>query len=310
MAALRLAVLLALAASVALPGAAGAAAPTTLYAWSGGMAPFQPLHGARLTADGSLQILEVPPADRGTGTIRIRGTVRPTPAQLAAIRSRAAALPAGAAQAATQGADGSYALAAAVVAGQDRALLSVNGLDPRLGALLDAINAALPVARQLERSAPPVVARRAHDAQCADTPATEVSRTKTLKEAANEGLAKLTAKGGFPGRHRRRRPRRHQADARPGDDDDPHRARRPGPVRSADARPLLRRRDEADRHAHRVQRHQAHGEVRPARAPPGRAGDAVLPPDHDRRHPRLPLVRQPGRHAQRRRRRRHVGVGG
>lgn len=195
----RLVALIALAASLALPGTAGAATPTTLYAWSGGMAPFQPLHGARLMADGSLQILEVPAADRGTGTIRIRGTVRPTPAQLAAIRGRAAALPAGAAQAASQGADGSYALAAAVVGGQDRALLSVNGLDPRLGALLDAINAALPVARQLERSPRPVAARRAHDAQCADTPATEVSRTKTLKEAANEGLARLTAKGGFQG---------------------------------------------------------------------------------------------------------------
>lgn len=199
MAARRLAALIALAASVALPGTAGAATPTTLYAWSGGMAPFQPLHGARLMADGSLQILEVPPADRGTGTVRIRGTVRPTPTQLAAIRTRAAALPTGAAQAASQGAEGSYALAAAVVGGQDRALLSVNGLDPRLGALLDAINATLPVARQLERSPRPVVARRAHDAQCADTPATEVSRTKTLKEAANEGLVKLTAKGGYQG---------------------------------------------------------------------------------------------------------------
>lgn len=190
---------LAIAALAALPGAAGAATPTTLYAWSGGMAPFQSLNGARLTADGALEILEVPPADRASGTVRIRGTVRPTPAQLAAIRARAAALPAAAAQAASQATDGSYALAVAVVGGQDRAVLSVNGLDPRLGALLTAINAALPAARQLERSRPALTGQRADDAACADTPATEVSRTKTLKEAANEGLAKLTAKGGFQG---------------------------------------------------------------------------------------------------------------
>ena len=195
----RLGALLAIAAVAALPGAASAATPTTVYAWSGGMAPFQSLNGARLLANGTIQILEVPPADRASGTVRIRGTVTPTPAQLAAIRARAAALPPGAAQAASQGTDGSYALAVAEVNGDDRAILSVNGLDPRLGALLAAINAALPAARQLEVERPRPAGQRASDAPCADTPATEVSRTKTLKEAANEGLAKLTAKGGFEG---------------------------------------------------------------------------------------------------------------
>ena len=57
----------------ALPGAASAAPPTTLYAWSGGMAPFQSLHGAHLLADGSIQILEVTPANRASGAVTIRG---------------------------------------------------------------------------------------------------------------------------------------------------------------------------------------------------------------------------------------------
>ncbi len=83
--------------------------------------------------------------------------------------------------------------------GDSRAILSVNGLDPRLGALLAAINAALPAARQLEREPRSPAGQRADDESCADTPPTEVSRTKTLRDAANEGLAKLTAKGGFEG---------------------------------------------------------------------------------------------------------------
>ena len=194
-----LGVLLGLAGLVALPGAASAAPPTTLYAWSGGMAPFQPLHGARLLADGSVQVLEVTPANRATGAVTIRATVRPTPAQLAAIRARAAALPAPTAGATSRSTDGAYTLAVAEVNGQSRAILSVNRLDPRLGALVAAINAALPATRQLEATRPAPVGQRAHDDNCGDKPATEVSRTKSLKDAANQGLAKLTAKGGFEG---------------------------------------------------------------------------------------------------------------
>ena len=178
---------------------ATATPPTTLYAWSGGMAPFESLNGARLLADGTIQILEVPPADRGSGTVRVRGTVTPTPEQLAAIRARAAALPVAAARAASRGPDGSYALAVAVVNGHDRAILSVNGLDPRLGELLAAINAALPDARHLQAERPAPGVQRAHAPECADKPATEISRTKTLKQAANEKLVKLKPKGGFAG---------------------------------------------------------------------------------------------------------------
>lgn len=190
---------LAIAALPALPGLATAAPPTTLYAWSGGMAPFQSLHGAHLLANGGIQILEVTPADRASGAVTIRGTVTPTAAQLAEIRARAAALPAPTAQALSHPTDGAYALAVAEVKGDNRAILSVNGLDPRLGALLAAINAAMPATRQLEVGRPAPAGQRADDDPCADKPATEVSRTKTLKDAANEGLAKLTAKGGFEG---------------------------------------------------------------------------------------------------------------
>jgi hypothetical protein len=185
--------------AAAVPRAATATPPTTLYAWSGGMAPFESLSGVRLLADGTLQILEVPPADRESGTVRIRGTVAPNPEQLAAIRAAAAALPVAAAQAASKGPDGSYALAAAVVNGRDRAMLSVNGLDPRLGDLLAAINATLPDDRHLQAERPAPGVQRANAPECADKPPTEISRTKTLKQAANEGLVKLTAKGGFAG---------------------------------------------------------------------------------------------------------------
>ena len=194
-----LAGLLAIAVFGALASTASAAPPTTLYAWSGGMAPFQSLHGAHLLPNGSIQVLEVTPANRASGAVTVRGTVTPTPAQLAAIRARAAALPAPVAQAASRSTDGAYALAVAEVNGDSRAVLSVNGLDPRLGALLAAINAALPPIRQLELERPATAAQRADDDPCADKPATEVSRTKSLKDAANEGLAKLTAKGGFEG---------------------------------------------------------------------------------------------------------------
>ncbi len=194
-----LAALLAIALLGALASAASAATPTTLYAWSGGMAPFQSLHGAHLLANGKIQVLEVTPANRASGAVTVRETVTPTPAQLAAIRARAAALPAPIAQAASRSTDGAYALAVAEVNGDSRAILSVNALDPRLAALLAAINAALPPIRQLERERPAAAVQRADDEPCADKPATEVSRTKSLKDAANEGLAKLTAKGGFEG---------------------------------------------------------------------------------------------------------------
>ena len=187
-----------LAALMALPGAASAAPPTTLYAWSGGMAPFQPLHGVRLLPGGTGQILEVSPDHRASGAVTVVGAFTPTPAQLAAIRARAAALPPPVTIGASRAVDGAYALAVAEVNGESRAILAVNTADPRLTALFSAIDAALPAGRQLAQERP-ATGQRASDDPCAGTPPTEVSRPKTLQQAANEGLVKLTAKGGFEG---------------------------------------------------------------------------------------------------------------
>jgi hypothetical protein len=194
-----LAVVLVVAGLLAIAGTASAARPVTVYAWSGGLAPFAPLHGADLTADGTVRMLEVTTADRATGRVTVRGSIRPTPAQLARIRAAARALPSSAVRTASQATDGSYALGAARVDGEDRALLSINGADPRLNSLLAAFDDVVPASRRLEQERPAVTRQRIEETTCADRPATEIARTKTLKDAANEGLVKLSAKGGFEG---------------------------------------------------------------------------------------------------------------
>ena len=182
-----------------MPVVANAATPTTLYVWAGGTAPFQPLHGAQLLADGTGQILEVSPDNRENGTVTVVGAFAPSPVQLDEIRARAAALPPSAATIASQPTDGAYALAVAAVNGQPRALLAVNVTDARLTSLFAAVNAALPDGQKLQKARKPVGQHQHAGGPCSDMPATEVSRIKTLQEAAAEGLTTLSAKGGNQG---------------------------------------------------------------------------------------------------------------
>jgi hypothetical protein len=202
----RLAAALGLIAALALPAPALAGEPTSFVLWVGGKAPGgAAAHGVQLRPDGTGTLL-IATGQVGT-TVDEAGPFSPSPAQLAAIRSAAdgaATLPT---VTRTTGEDGLYASAVITTGGKARAVVGDGIVPAKLEALIDAVNAAVPPAAQLAAPRTGPTAFLAFDPPTPPTTApcppgqapTEIGRQISLKDAANLGIVKLTAKGGIAG---------------------------------------------------------------------------------------------------------------
>lgn len=183
--------------------AAIAAPQPEVRVFVGAKIPAEELRGVRLTSGGKGTIMRVAPGkDRATGNVKTVGTFTPTPAQLSAIRGAAKGVYANAKVTVPKARGEMYAAVTVKLGAKERTALGMHGISPQTKALLDALNAALPLARQL-----PVpdglVAKAAvtfPEAKCpAGETATTASREVSLKDAAKAGMVKLTSKGKVSG---------------------------------------------------------------------------------------------------------------
>lgn len=201
---------------------ASAASPLSLVVWSGPLGSETALRGVILRPNGHGTIVSVSVANRERGTVSTAGTFHPSPAVLGLIRSAAkAALGAPRVSIAASGPNGLYTAVTIQLGAEKHVVVGVNRAPPQLTALLAALDKALGSTVQFRAPGSAAAAARGaqplattsgdpfagvlieHSAGTAPCPpgdaATSVAEPISLKDAATDGLATLTTKGGFDG---------------------------------------------------------------------------------------------------------------
>ena len=181
---------------------AQAAKPVGVVAWAGGTVPGAPLRGVILQPNGNGQRLVVTAANRASGNVTVAGSFNPSGGELSAIRSAAKDVFSTAGITTANRPHAAYASATVQVGDDTKTALGINTASAQLSKLLIEINKALPAESRL-RDPASGFAQAAAGPDTAACPAgespTSIAKDVSLKDAANAGIVKLTAKGGFSG---------------------------------------------------------------------------------------------------------------
>jgi hypothetical protein len=181
---------------------AQAANQVGVVAWAGGTPPGAPLRGVILQPNGNGQRLVVTAANRASGKVTSAGTFDPSGAHLAAIRSAAKDVFSTAGITTADRPHAAYATATVQVGDNTKTALGINTASAQLSKLLIEINRALPAGSRLRDPGSGIVQAAAPPDTAACPPGespTSIAKDVSLKDAANAGIVKLTAKGGFSG---------------------------------------------------------------------------------------------------------------
>lgn len=191
-------------------GTPAQAAPSPdIVVWAGPTIPGTALHGFHLRPNGMGDVLTVSASQRKAGTVRATRSVVVTSEQLQVIRDAARAVfdKPGVRVVAPGGE--MYASAVITIGATQRTTLELGAASPATGALLTALNGALPPGDVLPvplTSAPlspvPTASAASADPSAKCPPgqtATSAARQVSLKDAAARGMVKLTSKGAIGG---------------------------------------------------------------------------------------------------------------